>query len=232
MADTIRGYSPDAICVDCGVKGCSFIHNGPLVEGGSWQSFCGMCFFTRSRDGRQGKQVRPLGSLSMLAALEVIEEFLPVMLANKESEWNTIDVNYHAPFVKRVWGYYNSCRVSLHKIYPCEEGEALFHPHPWPSAMRILSGKYEMAVGFGAGDEPPPVATKLILPAGTTYEMTHPDGWHYVRPLDEPAFSLLVTANPWKRSSPKGKDLQPLPENEKEEIMEFFKNRYPLPARQ
>ncbi|MEK9186378.1 MAG: hypothetical protein AAB885_02200 [Patescibacteria group bacterium] len=167
----------------------------------------------------------------MLTALEMLEEDLPSWFSNPKSEWNTLDVNYHQPFVKRVWGYWDSYRISLHKIFPCKEGEALFHPHPWPSAMRILSGRYEMAIGFGSGDEPPPIVAKLILPAGTVYEMTHPDGWRYVRPLDEPAFSLLVTANPWKRWSPKpkeGEKLQPLSDDDKNEILEFFKQKYPL----
>ena len=38
-----------------------------------------------------------------------------------------------------------------------------------------------MDVGFGAGIKEPPVAMKLILPAGSRYEMTNIDGWHSVR---------------------------------------------------
>ena len=51
---------------------------------------------------------------------------------------------------------WRDCRIYLHRIYPCAPGEALFHPHLWPSAMRILSGEYEMAVGYGAGRVPRP----------------------------------------------------------------------------
>lgn len=225
MADTVRGDMPDAICVDCGVRGCMFSHNGPLVNNQSWKTFCGLCFSTRGKDYHAGRLMRPIGTLSMLAALEAIEKNLSEWLV--EDDWNTLNINYHPPFVKRVWGYWDTCRVSLHKIYPCKEGEALFHPHPWPSAVRILSGRYEMAIGFGSGNETPPVAAKLILPAGTTYEMTHPNGWHYVRPLDEPSFSLLVTANPWKRSSSKVEDLQPLSDSDKKEILKFFREKYP-----
>lgn len=228
MADTSRGDFADRYCVDCWQQGCSFSHCGPLIPEHSpqkWVSLCSECYSNRRWDNRQGRSPRPLGTLAMLSALERVEDDLPHLLA--ESGWKTLDVNYHPPRVKRLWGYYGELRISLHKIYPCRNGEALFHPHPWPSAMRILSGRYEMAVGYGGGDDPPPAAAKLILPAGTSYEMTDKHGWHYVRPLDEPSFSLLVTARPWQRSSPKGENLQPLTNADKWEILDFFRTRYP-----
>ena len=70
--------------------------------------------------------------------------------------------------------------------------DALFHPHPWPSAMRVLEGEYEMAVGFGAGAATPPVAALMVTKGDFRYEMTHPDSWHYVRPLAGPTLSLMV----------------------------------------
>jgi len=228
VADTVRGDFPDSICADCGAKGCVFKHWGPLVVPfGERASFCGACFSTRHEDRNFGRSMRPLGTLSMLTALDIAERELPKILSpENDKEWGTLSVNYHPPFVKRVFAYWNWWRISLHKIYPCKDGEALFHPHPWPSAMRIFSGRYEMAVGFGSGDTQPPFAAKLILPAPARYEMTHRDAWHYVRPLDEPAFSLLVTGTPWQRSSPKGEKLQPLEDSEKKEILEFFRSYY------
>src|SRR6185503_7498206 len=99
-------------------------------------------------------------------------------------------------------------------------------PHPWPSAIRVLSGKYEMGIGFGAGDEAPPVAARVILSAGNEYEMTHPDGWHYVRPINEPSMSLMVTGRPWERPSPKSeRPLSPLHPEKVTEIRSFFYTR-------
>lgn len=93
--------------------------------------------------------------------------------------------------------------------------------------MKILSGTYEMAVGFGAGDQPPSIASTIILPKNSGYEMTHPDSWHYVRPMGGPAMSLMVTGRPWGRSSPKAEKLYPLDRQKTEEIFQFFRGIYP-----
>ncbi|TSC83275.1 MAG: Uncharacterized protein G01um101419_105 [Parcubacteria group bacterium Gr01-1014_19] len=231
MADTLLGNFTDLVCSDCGVSGCEYKHWGPLVPKGARGSFCPACYSVRDLESMQGREPRPLGKFSMLTALELLESKLPKLLNDESDEegWESVFVNYHPPFVERVFGYWAGFRVSLHKIHPCAPEEALFHPHPWPSAMRILSGQYEMAVGYGAGDTPPPVAAKLVLPAGTTYEMINRDAWHYVRPLDKPAFSLLITGTPWGRSAPKSdKPLQPLPKEKKEEIISFFREKYPV----
>jgi len=37
-------------------------------------------------------------------------------------------------------------RICLHRFEHCEAADSIAHPHPWPSSMLILSGKYDMAV--------------------------------------------------------------------------------------
>ena len=163
----------------------------------------------------------------MLNNLKDAEGVLPDLLAT-ESIWNSVFVDYHPPSVERLryqWGPY---RIYLHRIHPCLQGEALFHPHPWPSAMKILSGKYEMAIGFGGGEISPPIASTIIIGEGTTYEMTHPDSWHFVRPLDEPSMSLMITGQPWNRPSPgTGTKLGSLSDGQKTRMFEFFRRAYP-----
>lgn len=162
----------------------------------------------------------------MLDILRRVEEVLPELLLD-EAGWETLFVDYHPPYVERLWRPWFGYRVYLHRIHPCSVAEALFHPHPWPSAMRIVSGTYEMAVGFGEGEKVPPTAARIILSTGSEYEMTHPDGWHYVRPLGRPALSLMVTGTPWDRSSPKSeKALSPLTTAKRDEILKFFREYY------
>ena len=131
-----------------------------------------------------------------------MESRLPALLAEK-SAWKSVFVDYHPPFVERLWRQVGDYRLYLHRIYPCEKAQALFHPHPWPSAMRILEGRYEMAVGYGQGMSEPPVAATVVMAQGSSYEMVDPDGWHSVRPLDGPTLSLMVTGMPWARPSHK-----------------------------
>lgn len=179
--------------------------------------------------GMQVDWVKDMGY--MLKLLHEAENFLPEWLSD-ESSWQTVLVNYHPPVVERVWRQWGENRVYLHRIFPCKREEALFHPHPWPSAMMILSGTYEMAFGFGSGLVLPPVATMINLSAGDTYEMVHPDSWHYVRPLGSPAMSLMVTGKPWHRPfSPTGRALVALTMEQAKLIFDFFRSQF-LPIAQ
>ncbi|HEU0029467.1 MAG TPA: hypothetical protein VFQ53_02455 [Kofleriaceae bacterium] len=162
----------------------------------------------------------------MLDVLARAETALPRLLA--EATWNTLDINYHPPFVERLWTPWEAYRIALHRIHPCEPADALFHPHPWPSAMRILDGTYEMAVGHGTGPEPPPIAARIVAAGEFRYEMTDPDAWHYVRPIGGPAMTVMVTGAPWTRASPGPREpLQPLDDRRTAELLAYFRARYP-----
>lgn len=104
--------------------------------------------------------------------------------------WQSLDVDYEPPRVERVWIQHGDFRVNLHRIHPCDK--ALYHPHPWPSAVYVLSGQYEMAVGTSNTE-----ASRQILTSGSMYEMLDPHGWHSVRPLGRPSLSLMLTWTPF-----------------------------------
>jgi hypothetical protein len=163
----------------------------------------------------------------MLDILAQVEQALPELLRN-EGLWQSLDVDYHPPRVERLWTRWGEYRIYLHRIHPCAQGEALFHPHPWPSAMRVLEGEYEMAVGFGSGMQEPPVAALIVSQGDFRYAMTHPDSWHYVRPLGNPSLSVMVTGRPWTREAHRStKPLHPLPPEQAAELLRLFRNRYP-----
>ena len=162
----------------------------------------------------------------MLDKLIEVEGLLPELLKN-EGQWNGLFIDYHPPWVERLWLPWDDYRISLHHIYPCPKERALFHPHPWPSAMRIVRGSYEMAVGYGSGSDIPPTAVLIIATEGSAYEMTHPDAWHYVRPISEPVYTVMVTGKPWGRESPQAtKALQPLSEQRRRMLFLLFKREY------
>jgi hypothetical protein len=128
-------------------------------------------------------------------------------LMNTTEGWNSVDVTYHDPRVERIWRQWGENRISLHRIHPCDEGKALFHPHPWPSAIHVVSGRYEMGVSsyFYPSDESEKLEevtegpawtdchAKILMVPGSEYEMRSRDGWHYVRPLDAPSDSIMVS---------------------------------------
>jgi hypothetical protein len=159
----------------------------------------------------------------MLEQLYQLEKELHNHLQD-ESSWNSLYVDYHKPYVKRLWKPVGDYRIFLHQIFPCEKSESLLHPHPWPSAMKVVGGIYEMGVGYSETNEKPIIASTLILPVNSYYEMTDINAWHYVRPLDKPSFSLMITGKPWKRESPKSDyKMRELDNEEKRLIFDHFK---------
>lgn len=87
----------------------------------------------------------------MLELLARLKLELPDLLID-DTAWQGFYIDYHLPIVERLWRQWNEYRVYLHRIHPCKSEDALFHPHPWPSAMEIVSGAYEMIVGYGQGN--------------------------------------------------------------------------------
>ena len=164
----------------------------------------------------------------MREILEAVERALPRLLLD-EQRWQGKFIDYHPPFVERLWlAWEGDCRVNLHRLLPCESSAALFHPHPWPSIMRVLSGTYEMAVGYGPGQITPPPAAVLTVSGDLIYEMSEKDAWHYVRPVGEPCYSLMISGPPWDRWSPAAsKPLSALDEEQRQRIFTFFRTRYP-----
>lgn len=164
---------------------------------------------------------------SLLPALEQVERELPTLLL-VDDDWNSLFVDDEFPHVERVWMPYGEGRIFLHRIHPCEEGQALYHPHPWPSAVRVLYGWYETAYGHGPGPEPPPMGWAKVVGAGDRYEMVNPEAWHYVRPLGGPAVTLMVAGKPWsKPPHRKGRNLRPLSDSAKQEMIEIFRRLFP-----
>lgn len=146
-----------------------------------------------------------------LEILRQADELWPLLIEESLDRWTTLDIDYDTPRVERLWRTMEyrmvgdsissvsppmAYRLYLHRIHPCDKG--LWHPHPWPSAVKVLSGRYEMGVGEGISKHDPPPSATLVLTPGSEYEMVHPDGWHYVRPLGpEPSLSIMVSGAPW-----------------------------------
>ena len=170
----------------------------------------------------------------MLAVLADARRSFPMRLHTSRSnvsEWNSLFVDYEKPYVERLWqNFGDGFRIYMHKIHPCQPHETFFHRHPWPSAIYVEEGVYEMLVGTGTGDQPPETGVRIILPAGSSYEMVRPNDWHSVRPHKEASYSTFVTARPfpsWKQTPiPQQRELTP---GEAEAlyrkwVYEFYKN--------
>lgn len=171
----------------------------------------------------------------MLAHLQYLEENMLAAMLAEDNLWESVFVDYHAPFVERLWTAVAiegvPYRVFLHRILACPEAKPLYHPHPWPSAMKVLAGGYRMHVGHGAGMAEPSVSMTLSLAPGSTYEMTHPDAWHAVQPEAAPSFSLMLTGTPWSRESHKStKVLAPLSPEAREDLLAYFRRAYGVPG--
>lgn len=164
----------------------------------------------------------------MIDKLKQIEDKLLLNLLAQPNIWNSLMIDYHPPIVERLWTQVGNYRILLHFIHACEAKDALFHPHPWPSAMHVIHGAYEMGLGYGPGDEAPEIFCNILVPnGGMYYDMTHINGWHYVRPVKSVCSTVMLTGEPWERKAPKSdKPLKPLDFNRKLIILEYFANYY------
>lgn len=109
------------------------------------------------------------------------------LLGSDGTPWQTLHVTYAEPHVERLWIPYRDGRLFLHRIHPCVESNPLWHPHPWPSASRVVRGSYIHRIGDANG---PKQVTRLS--AGSSWDISDPGIWHSVDPL-EPVLTVMVT---------------------------------------
>ena len=127
--------------------------------------------------------------------------------------WQTLVIDRRKPITHRAWIMHGDTRICLHGFEPCQREEAFLHPHPWPSAMLVLDGSYDMHVGYAAAPESrqPDDVISLQLAAGSTYDMSVPGAWHKIVPRTR-CYSLMINGPRWDtgpRFAPttQGKDL-------------------------
>jgi len=173
----------------------------------------------------------------MLEVLARAVTALPALLDDPLESWESLDVDYEPPRVERLWRPYESqYRLMLHRIHPCET--ALYHPHPWPSAVKVVSGQYEMGVSgpfLQRSMTSSAEVAKIVLFENSTYQMLNPYGWHYVKPLGEPSLSIMVTGKPFDpqvyshEDFGKKADLKPLTDAGKINLLRTFRRHLLFP---
>lgn len=141
-----------------------------------------------------------------------------------EGVWKGLDIDYHPPHVERLYtDLDNGTRVMLHRLHPCAPDKALWHTHPWPCAVLVLAGKYEHSTGF-VDRNGLHCNARSELVAGSSYEIVDPLAWHAVRPIDAPAYSVMLVGKPWptKSAAPKPAPQRPLDAAEVEDLRRCF----------
>ena len=162
----------------------------------------------------------------------IIDKELFDILNRDNSEFSSLDIDYHPPHVERIQTTYGEYRLSFHIIHPCESSEALYHPHAWPSAVHVILGKYEMGIShsldLNADEETlrKNELCKVVVSNGMYYEMLNPHGFHYVRPVTEPVYSIMLIGPKWDTGAPAKKatkELKPIDDWRIDEMKKSFK---------
>lgn len=191
---------------------------------------------------------------SMIEKLLMLENKVLPELVRDEWRWQSLNINYHPPYVDRLFTEITDFedgphRLMLHMIYPSKEGAALYHPHPWPSAVHVLNvlgTMYQMGVGRaravtpeGALTSPSPAElelacdVKMIATGELWYEMLEPKAYHYVRPLYGESLSTMLVGPPWKDtevvapSTKPERKLKPLSPTRLDLMFALFRDRFP-----
>lgn len=166
----------------------------------------------------------------MIEKLKEAEAMLPELILNPDN-WNSLDIDYHAPRVERLWMQYDEThRLYIHVIYPTDS-PCLFHKHRWPAAFKMIDGEYEMGISYSEDELTTdeaynlPIMSKFILHKGSYYEMLETNTLHYVKPLLLPSTSLMITGPLYKeaefRKEVLNKKLEPLSDTRKKDILEY-----------
>lgn len=183
----------------------------------------------------------------MIEILKKIEKVQILNILSQDiSKFKTLYVDYEHPYVERLqYNLDDGYRIFFHVIHTCETEQALYHPHPWPSAMHILKGIYETGLAYSEIDDhykhtetgelnsiiaKNEVAKFVICDnqfvAGSAYyQMLNPKGWHYVRPI-QTCHTVMLTHTPWYSGNKATKPLMPLSQERAIEIKQWFLNYY------
>lgn len=170
----------------------------------------------------------------MLDVLSTAERLLPELLKD-EAGWTGLYADTERPALQRLWRQWGEYRIYLHQFERCASEEAFLHPHPWKFAIRLLKGRYEMGVGTSADPlRAPEIVARMIMEPGSCYEMTHPHGWHVIRPVDEETYSLMVAGPPVypQNRIPANTPVRELRLDERRMLFDFFASKYPTTATQ
>lgn len=161
----------------------------------------------------------------MLNSLYEIEKNLATHLEDKNS-WKSLYIDYDKPYIKTLYKTIGEHTVYLTEICFCHPGEIIPKSSPWPFAMKIISGSYEMTFGFSKVDTISHT-TKLILSRDSYYEGTDIQAKHGLRALEKNSFALVVTGKPWSNKK-YNYPLRHLANNESNEIFNAFNKAYTL----
>lgn len=81
-----------------------------------------------------------------------------------------------------------------------------------------------MGVGYGNPDkEPPPIYGPILLKEWDSYQMADPNNWHYIKTIEGPSYSIMITGKPYQpdRIVQRPRPRQ-LTNEESERIFKFF----------
>ena len=168
----------------------------------------------------------------MIKVLKNIEKTILIDLLKQPDVWKTLNIDYHAPRVERLYTFWNGYRICLHKIFSCRKEDALYHPHPWSAAFHILDGSYETGLGYSETENPPKILSTIKSKGDMYYEMTDPNTWHYVRPTNKNdwCYSIMVNGENFDNINPgvtsPGVKLKELSDEKKMSMLRSFQVLY------
>lgn len=163
----------------------------------------------------------------MIEFLKEIERDVIIDILKEPIEkFKTILIDYEHPYVERLqYDLEDGYKLSFHNIHPCESPQSLYHPHPWPSAIHVLRGNYEMGIAYSENEEHYKQVNatgifnddiklnevcKISTYSDFYYEMVNRNGWHYVRPIECESMSVMLMGPKWYDGSKPTRPLQPL----------------------
>lgn len=139
----------------------------------------------------------------MLDSLKTLNRHGFYSLCMEKDSWRGFYTCKRKPTLERLYRYLpDGNRICIHKTYdPDLTGEdSKLHIHPWPIAVRILSGSYSMDIGRTEhpDDDNPKKIMSTVMTKGSMYELADPMTWHRVVPISKEVTSLMLNGPVWQ----------------------------------
>lgn len=166
---------------------------------------------------------------------DTLDKFIELFKSVNWNEANSYMIDWVEPKEARLFAYFGDLRLSIQKFYPCDKHKTYYHNHPWKKEMLILSGKAEHGISFyDKIQKDSDIQTDLneivknqisveYIEMGSYICIDKPEMYHYIWPINEPVYALMINYKPWFSGPKSPKKIEQISIEDKQELLNIIK---------
>lgn len=165
----------------------------------------------------------------MIEKLKQIENKLIFKLLEDVNIWKSEIYENNNIIIEKILTTLGNYNLELNFVHKIKKSETIhIIKNRFPFAINVLNGKCNIMISSSSKLEEPPIMCNILLEnGGAYYDMTHIDGWHYVRPVEGVVSTVMLVGKPWEREQIESpEDLKSMSEQRKLIMLEWFLGFY------